>query len=46
MLTVQRFVENNNNSDSSTSVIDTLSDFVADRPLYHSDSTDGGSLFV
>lgn len=45
MLTVQRFVENNN-SDNLTSVLDTLIDFVADRPLYHFDSVDRGSMFV
>jgi hypothetical protein len=46
MLTVQRFVENNNNSDSVTSVIDMLSDFIAVRPLYYVGSVDGGSMFV
>jgi len=43
MLTVQRFVESNNNR---TFVLGTLSDFIADRPLYYFDSMDGGSMFV
>jgi len=46
MLTVQRFVENNNSSDNRTFVLDTLSDFIADRSLYHFESMDGGSMFV